>query len=139
MSDLDQFLAQVLPRHVAAAEAMHQGDPEPFSDLLARRGPVSLFPGMADHSTGREEVTATFRDVASRLSDCTPLTFELVSADVCGDLGYVVGYEHSRVSINEGPQIPNDLRVTHIYRREDGVWRLVHRHGGGGPSKGPVP
>jgi hypothetical protein len=23
--------------------------------------------------------------------------------------------------------------VTHIYRRDDGTWRLVHRHGGGGP------
>lgn len=134
MSDLQQFLDAVLPRHVAAAEALHNGDPEPLSDLLARRDPTSLFPGMADHRTGRGAVTAVFRQIAPRFSNCTPLTFELVSAEVHGDLGYVVGYEHSQVSINNAPRVANDLRVTHIYRREDGVWRLVHRHGGGGPA-----
>src|SRR5215207_5398532 len=27
------------------------------------------------------------------------------------------------------PLQPNTLRVTHIYRREHGDWKLVHRHG----------
>jgi hypothetical protein len=26
---------------------------------------------------------------------------------------------------------PNRLRVTHVYRRDNGVWRIVHRHGDG--------
>jgi ketosteroid isomerase-like protein len=26
------------------------------------------------------------------------------------------------------------LRVTHVYRREDGEWRIVHRHGDRGPA-----
>jgi hypothetical protein len=45
----------------------------------------------------------------------------------------MVGYEQSTISIDGGPMVRNDLRVTHIYRREDGLRRLVHRHGGGGP------
>lgn len=134
MDDIKDFLAVVLPRHVTAAEALHNGDPEPLSDLLAKREPTSLFPGMADHRTGRAAVTEVFREIAPRFTNCTPLTFEVVSADVRGDLGYVIGYEHSRVSIDGRPQVANDLRVTHIYRREDGAWRLVHRHGGGGPA-----
>jgi hypothetical protein len=67
---------------VAAAEALHQGDPQPMSDLLARRDPVSLFPGMADHRTGRDAVTAVFLAIAPKFSNTTPLSFELVSADV---------------------------------------------------------
>jgi hypothetical protein len=26
---------------------------------------------------------------------------------------------------------PNRLRVTHVYRRENGEWKIVHRHGDG--------
>jgi len=52
-----------------------------------------------------------------------------------GDLAYTVGYEHSAVSIDGCPVVRNDLRVTHIYRPEDGTRRLVHRHGGGGPHE----
>ena len=25
--------------------------------------------------------------------------------------------------------MPNSLRVTHVYRRENGEWKIVHRHG----------
>jgi ketosteroid isomerase-like protein len=27
-----------------------------------------------------------------------------------------------------GPVAPLTLRVTHLYRREDGEWKIVHRH-----------
>ena len=32
------------------------------------------------------------------------------------------------MSLDGGPVGPNVLRVTHIYRREDGEWKIVHRH-----------
>jgi ketosteroid isomerase-like protein len=35
------------------------------------------------------------------------------------------------VSRNGGPVRPNRLRVTHVYRRENGQWKIVHRHGDG--------
>jgi hypothetical protein len=39
-----------------------------------------------------------------------------------------VGYDHFTVSIDGGPVAPITLRVTHLYRREDGEWKIVHRH-----------
>ena len=47
-----------------------------------------------------------------------------------GDLGYAVWIERGAVSV-EGRDEPGPLvvRVTHIFRREEGVWRLIHRHG----------
>ena len=83
---------------------------------------------------GRDAVGATFDRAASKFTDATPLHFELLAAEVSGDLAYTVGVEHSRVGIEGGPLQANDLRVTHIYRREDGKWRLAHRHGGGGSA-----
>jgi ketosteroid isomerase-like protein len=54
---------------------------------------------------------------------------EVIAAGVSGDLAYTVGYERSLVSVDGGPVRPNVLRVTHVYRREDGEWKIVHRHG----------
>jgi hypothetical protein len=39
--------------------------------------------------------------------------------------------EHTNVSFDGGPVRYVRLRVTHVYRREDGAWKIVHRHGDG--------
>lgn len=67
--------------------------------------------------------------MASRFSNCTDYRSELVAADVSGDLAYTVGDEHSTKSVDGGPAQSDTLRVTHIYRRENGEWKIVHRHG----------
>jgi ketosteroid isomerase-like protein len=46
-----------------------------------------------------------------------------------GDLAYTVGFERGPASVDEGPVTEMVIRVTHVYRRVDGEWRLVHRHG----------
>ena len=45
-----------------------------------------------------------------------------------GDLACTVGFERSHVSIDGGPPRDMTVRVTHIYRRIDGEWKLMHRH-----------
>jgi hypothetical protein len=42
--------------------------------------------------------------------------------------GSTVGYEHASFSMDGGPVAPLTLRVTHVHRREDGEWKIVHRH-----------
>jgi ketosteroid isomerase-like protein len=51
-----------------------------------------------------------------------------------GDLAYTVGFERGPASIEGGPTSEMIIRVTHIYRRVDGQWMLVHRHGDFPPS-----
>ena len=73
-------------------------------------------------------VVTTFDWVASRFSDgigCRP-SYEVV--DWSGDLAYTVGHEEVQVRVDGGPSVPMTLRVTHVLRRVDGEWRLVHRH-----------
>jgi hypothetical protein len=55
--------------------------------------------------------------------------FDVEVADVSGDLAYTVGYERVTASIDGGPLEALTVRVTHVYRREDGEWKIVHRHG----------
>ena len=83
----------------------------------------------------------TFHWVAGRLSgkQLRHYDLELVAAGACGDLAYTVGLEH-KTFVVAGEPVSYTLRVTHVYRREDGVWRIVHRHGDRPPTEGaPTP
>jgi ketosteroid isomerase-like protein len=55
-------------------------------------------------------------------------SFEVIAADVVGDMAYTVGYEHTQASIDGEPRVYT-LRVTQVYRREHGEWKVAHRHG----------
>ena len=127
MSDLDDFLSTTLARQVKAEEALHNGDPAPRLAMWSTRDPVTVL-GASRSGNGWDEVSQLFRWLGAHFSDCTAFRFELVAAGVSGDLAYTTGYEHTSVSWDGVPLEPYILRVTHVYRREDGEWKIVHRH-----------
>lgn len=131
MNELDEFLSTVLPRQIEAEEAIHNGDPAPRLSMWSHNDPVTILGAFGIVSNGWAEVNEISRWIASRFSNCTAYDFELVTAGVSGDLAYTVGYERSKLSLDGGPIQSNMLRVTHVYRREDGEWKIVHRHGDG--------
>lgn len=55
-------------------------------------------------------------------------TVELLAFDVVGDMAYTAGFEHTTASVDSEPRTYT-LRATQVYRREDGRWRVAHRHG----------
>ncbi len=132
MSELDDFLNETIGRQVEAEKALHNGDAAPRLAMWSTQDPVTLF-GAATSKNGADEVRQFFQFLASQFSDCTDWRFQVVAAGVSGDLAYTVGYEHTAVSIDGVPVEPYTLRVTHIYRRDDGEWKIVHRHGDAPP------
>jgi len=129
MTELEEFLATNPKRQIEADAALHDGDAEPRMALWSHADPVTLFGAMVPVVSGWPEVERTFRWLTTRFSQSTRFDVEVVAAGVSGDLAYIVGLEHSEFSFDGGPVQPATLRVTHIYRREDGEWRIVHRHG----------
>jgi ketosteroid isomerase-like protein len=127
MSELDDFLTTTLARLVEAEEALHNGDVQPRLAMWSRQEPLTVF-GALKNARGWDEVSRDFRWIASRFSNCTAYNFELVAAGVSSDLAYTVGYEHISASMDGVPVEPFTLRVTHVYRRENGEWKIVHRH-----------
>ena len=67
------------------------------------------------------------REVGGDFSQATASDIELVAADVGGDLAYTVHREITSTSVSGEPR-DYILRVTQVYRREDGLWKVVHRH-----------
>lgn len=130
MDELELFLKDVLPRQIEAETAIHNGDVEPRIAMWSTRDPVTLFGAVSGPAkAGTDNVRRVFRWIAAGFSDCTAYEFELVAAGVSGDLAYTVGYERCTRSWQGGPPEDSTLRVTHVYRREDGEWKIVHRHG----------
>jgi ketosteroid isomerase-like protein len=113
----------------AAERALHDGDHQPRLQTWSQRDPVTLFGALGAVKIGSEEVTQAHRWVASMFANSSGWSFELVAAGASGDLAYTVGYERHTTSVAGGSVEPHTLRVTQVYRREDGEWKVVHRHG----------
>ena len=82
-------------------------------------------------NVGWDQVGGTFGWLASTFSNFRSYDMEILAADARGDLAYTVAIERQVSSINNRPVELHTLRVTQIYRREDGDWKVVHRHGDG--------
>jgi ketosteroid isomerase-like protein len=124
----EDFRGTTLLRQAAAHEEMVRGNPDPFIQMWSRRDPVSLFGAWGPCQTGWERLVRTFRWVGSRYSGGARATSQVEVLGFGDELAYTVGYEEQVASVDGAPEAPIRLRVTHIYRREDGEWRLVHRH-----------
>ena len=135
--DRGEFLAATLPRLEAADTALHDGDPRLRIAMWSRRDPLTLF-GAALSGRGWEEIGAVFERLGPRFSQCSTFRYEVLAAEASGDLGYIVGIEHTTASIDGAPPTPYRLRVTTILRREDGEWRVVHRHADPDPAGPPA-
>ncbi len=128
MDEVGEFLAATLPRLEEADTALHNGNPELRRGIWSHNDPVTLF-GAAVTKSGWAEIGPTFDWLASNFSNCESFEYEVFAAGVSGDLAYIVGIEHTTASVRGAPAVPYSLRVTTILRREDGEWKVVHRHG----------
>ena len=133
MNEVDEFRRTVLARQAEAEAAFVRGDPGPRNDMWSRRDPLTLFGAMGMFESGWESLGETFSWVASRFSNVSDYRFEVLAADVVGDMAYAIAYERFNGSVNGRPIEPITLRTTHIYRREQGEWKIVHRHGDNPP------
>ena len=127
MTDHDEFLAWVDTTLYEAELALHNGDAAPRRALWSRNEPVSVL-GAWRNAHGQQEIDELFAALAQSFSDCTSFAFELQAYDVVGDMAYTAGLEHTSASVNSQPR-SYTLRVTQVYRREQGEWKVAHRHG----------
>ncbi len=126
MSDRDEFLAWVQRDLADAEQAMMSGDDRPRRAIWSREAPVSVL-GAWRNAVGRDALVEAFEVLADSFSECSEWALELISYDVVGDMAYTVGFERMTAYIDGKPRTFT-LRATQVYRREDGEWRVVHRH-----------
>jgi ketosteroid isomerase-like protein len=133
VGERDEFLA-LLERQREAEAAFHQGDPEPRLALWSHRDPVTLFGAAGMVQSGWELLEPSFRRVAATFSDVTAYSYEVEAYEVGADVAYAAGIERFTGSIAGAPVREVVVRSTHAYRREDGEWKICHRHGDNPPE-----
>lgn len=127
MSECDDFLRWIGTALYDAELALHNGDAAPRRAIWSATEPVSVL-GAWRNAVGTSEVDELFTALEGSFSACTSYRFELLAADVVGDMAYTAGLEHISASVDGQPRTYT-LRATQVYRREAGTWRVVHRHG----------
>ena len=128
MTETQQFLAAMRPRITEAETALHNGDPGPRIAMWSRAEPLTLF-GAAVSGSGWDQIGPIFGSLGEQFSDCRSYENQIIAAEARGDLAYTVALEHTTASINGAEPQPYVLRVTTIFRREAGEWKVIHRHG----------
>lgn len=132
MSRHEDFVTWVNTVLRDAEVAVHNGDASLRRAIWSRNDPVSVLGAWKD-ARGQQELDELFAHLAESFSDCTSYEFELLEVEVLGDVAYTVGFEHTSASVNGVPSTYT-LRATQIYRREDGDWKVAHRHGSAPPA-----
>ena len=120
--DWDHFAITV---QRALAELV-EGRPEPFKRLWSHADDVVIMGAFGGHERGWDQVSARL-DWAAQGIKATARTAQNVVTVVGDDLAYTVDLEHMTRNTGSGPR-PRTLRCTHVYRREDGQWKVVLRH-----------
>lgn len=111
-----------------AEVAVHNGDASLRDEVTwSKQEPVTLF-GAWMNAANADEARAVFRRLEEAFAGAVQSDISLVAHGVSEDLAYTVHREHTTTVVN-GEKRQYVLRVTQVYRREDGTWRVIHRHG----------
>jgi ketosteroid isomerase-like protein len=125
VDDVDQLIEQY---HQALDEFV-KGNPEPVKKLFSHREDVSLANPLGPAARGWEQVAQTIERAASNFRDGEFVSVETVAKYVTPELAYSVWVERVKAKIGGREDIaPSALRVTIIFRAEEGAWKVVHRH-----------
>jgi ketosteroid isomerase-like protein len=121
-------IQEAIDRFAAALPDFVRGDPTPFSTLWSHGEDVTIFGGWGAYERGWDAVGPRLAWAAGRFAG-GQVTYKPLAAGSSGDLGYAIGLERGETLVMEGKKPhPLLLRVTHLFRREEGQWKLIHRH-----------
>ncbi|HJT13472.1 MAG TPA: nuclear transport factor 2 family protein [Dongiaceae bacterium] len=120
---------QVVEKYHLALGAFMKGNPAPAKELFSKRDDVTLGNPFGPFARGWTQVVRTMEKAASHYRDGDAAGFENVAKFVTSDLAYLVEVEQLRSKVGGRTDVtPLALRATSIFRPEDGLWKIVHRH-----------
>jgi len=124
-----ESLDEILERYHHATDAFSRGDPGPVMELYSAKDDITLANPFGTARCGRQQVMDALDHASSRMSDGQVNGSDELARYVSDDLATILALEHWRARIGDRDSVePFDLRVTTTFRRENGEWKIVHRH-----------
>jgi uncharacterized protein (TIGR02246 family) len=110
-----------------ALNAMVAGDPVPFAALFSHADDVLYMSGEGTFRVGWDATWADWQEQAKK-----SLGGHVVGDDihviVVGDLATVGLVAHATVNAPDGKTREIRVRQTHVFRKEDGEWKMIVHH-----------
>jgi ketosteroid isomerase-like protein len=125
----DKGFLEALSRFDSAQHDLENGNADTTKAIWSHGDDITLSGGFGGKTEqGWAAIGPRLDWVGSHFSNGTS-TVERLAAKSSGDLGYVVQIEHIRYRApGRSSESTRDYRVTMVFRREEGDWRLLHRH-----------
>ncbi len=124
--DFDEFFNA---RRRPAAEAYTNGEPQPLDALVTKDGAATFHSPRGDTVSGADAVATRYCSDAASFAPGGETNLEVLQMDASGDLAFWTGFQHATVHFGDRDQpVPMRIRVTEVFRRENGKWKLIHRH-----------
>lgn len=114
--------------HLALASII-RGDESGYLALFSHADDVTLGNPFGPYGRGRKSVEERLAIAASKYADGRAANVELISQYVSESLACVVEVESGEAKFAGSEKMEHvSVRVTSLFRLEDGNWKLVHRH-----------
>ena len=124
---VEDEIRQASEQFYAALNRELNGDPGPMMEVWSHGSEVATMHPPGGRETGWEEVRAGWEQATQVFSDGQISLDELVVVPLADDVAYTLGTEHGQGKLGD-ELVSIDWRVTNIYRREGGEWKMVHHH-----------
>jgi ketosteroid isomerase-like protein len=124
---MDTFAAALAEANRANDELI-AGRSAPLMALFSRADDATVLGGFGGYERGWSQIGPRLEWVAKTFTGGR-CAYEVLTSWAGADLGYVVQVERIEAGVvGRADPLHLALRVTMVFRREDGAWRLLHRH-----------
>ena len=126
----DASLRDFLATFEEGTRRFMNGDTTLWKENVSRRSDAMIMGAWGAYEKGWPEVSARYDWAGARFRDSgASLEIEYLTSFVSGDLAYTTAIERAHVQlVGQDGSAPMALRVTHVFRKEDGAWKLILRH-----------
>ncbi len=122
-------LELVITESHEALRLILNGDPSGYAALFADREDITLGNPFGPFGQGKAEVLKALNNAATKYTDGTVVAVDRVAVYGNDKFVCLVEIEHDRGKLGASKEFSEfAARVTSIYEKIDGRWRLVHRH-----------
>jgi ketosteroid isomerase-like protein len=127
-SSNDEAVAALVERSQVANAALMRGDVERYRELVPVSDDFTLMSPFGGEPTRAAALTSERMEALGRFFANGTMAQEVVATYGCDDMVVLALIERPHVEVGGLPAQTWALRVTLVYRRDGGEWRLVHRH-----------
>jgi len=124
MSPDEKAIHQAVEQWFVALNAMFAGDPTPFAELYSHADDVTYMGAEGTYRIGWEATYADWKDQAAK-SLGGEVHGEEIHVVVDGAMATATHYTKGTVKTPDGKTIDQRVRETSVFRKEDGVWKMV--------------